>query len=270
MSEKDLQKELDELDREAGQKVDDLDGLPSFKQTAVGFGKSLTTNHFTRLVNKGTRNAFKAGKQISQEIKQGKKYQVCCPYCSQVFLDYVGDGVWGCKACEASYDVGGGTLALHEFIAIHGREIYLQGKGKDNTAYTRHGFDEKSEVQTLAQINLLYWGSRFVLLLAIFVFIQVFRATSLLLAWVFVLLFFSTLLYSMYYAYRAYCLATRQMFIYGRWHFIWWLANVGLFYFIHVGKKPEYQMIVDDFELAEQTGVFDQHRYKANYEQDDE
>lgn len=234
------------------------------KKTGVFVGKSLTVNHITRLFNRGSRRAYSVGEGMLDDLERVKtKSDFCCPYCSQTFLSQEQDDptVWSCDSCHATYTAGKDKKDLYKFMSEHGRSIYLKGKGKPNTAYTRHGFDETTEVNTLAQINALYIGSKIVFVLALFVFVQIFRTESALNACVFLAMWFATMFYSMYYAYRAYCLATRQMYVYGRWHFLYWLKSVGLLYMFHVGKRAGYQNVVQEFEIKEALGDFD-HLFK--------
>lgn len=233
--------------------------ITAVKKSTIFFGKSMTVNHITRLFNRGSRRAYSVGESMVSDLEQQKaKSEFCCPYCSQTYLTQEKDSsIWLCESCGAEYEAGKHKKDVYRFFSEHGRAIYLKGKGVPNTAYTRHGFDHDTEINTMAQINALYIGSKFVFVLAVFAFIQAIRTPSAMVATVALLMGISTLLYSMYYGYRAYCLATRQMYVYGRWHFLYWLKSVGLLYMFHVGKRAGYQYVVEEFERKESAGDFD-------------
>ena len=241
--------------------TDKVDSVKIAKKGVSGFVKLLTTRHFTRLFNVDSRRGVAVLDDTLTKLKEVKENKqnvdFPCPFCGQVYLTQKNDEQkgWHCLACHAYYPVGGNDVSdLKAYLKQYGREIYLQGKGLKNSAYSRHGFDESSDFESKKQVTTLYFISKILLALAFFILLRlIFLDLGGFAIAMHLFFLVDALAVSVFYAYRGYCLATRQIYIVGYWHFFYWLRYVGLVYFLNVGRRPYLDERISQFEEMERS-----------------
>lgn len=222
------------------------------RQKAVGFIKSLSINHAKRLYNGGTQQAVQMVTQLGQSTAPKNP---ACPYCAMSCLDYDGK-YWQCNHCHYKAPVKINDIgAIYTFLDKYARSIYLSGKGNPISAYEMGGGFINSDTRYKKRITICYGLSQIALVIvgyAIYCFVT---SDSVIMAVLYLLMIFVAFMYSLFYAFRGYTLATRQLYVdirIPRLHI--WLDTVGWRYFLNVAVGSYFNLaqIIMDFQEYEQ------------------
>lgn len=226
-----------------------------FKKVVGKFGRSMTVNHAKRVWNTDSQKAIGVIKE-QMENKQGV-FSYPCPFCSISNVKF-SDRYWRCPSCDYTYPVKqDDPEALKAFMDKYAREIYLSGKGVENSAYEQQGGFFDSAVIYLKVITTSYLCSKIALAIAVYSLFNVFSMAldgRWLMTFVFLLMMAVAMMYSLFFAFKGYCVATKQMFVKKDiGHFEWWLSKVGVLYFLNIAKRQDIDLeeLIDEFEQYE-------------------
>lgn len=231
------------------------------KENSSKLLRSLTVNHGKRLYNADSQRAVSL---IKEQIEQAKEadFKYPCPFCSISNLVYR-KKKWHCDTCQTSYLAGSEKSDLLHFMNKNARLYYLAGKGVENSAYEQQGGFEQSAMAYKKIITVSYAMSKILLITFFWGFYQmavmVFKQ-SFVMALLFLIMTITALLYSIFMAFKGYCLATRQMFLpdgMGAMHVKDWFMRVNGLYFLNVAKRNDINLadLINDFEQKEADGA---------------